>query len=66
MANAGEYEFVFFKNDSGLSVIIPMRNFQMYIWKDADPEKYYNSCMIEFDTPTEKVYEMQTQRQCYE
>jgi len=25
MANAGEYEFVFFKNDSGLSVIIPMR-----------------------------------------
>ena len=38
----------------------------MYIWKDADPEKYYNSCMIEFDTPTEKVYEMQTQRQCYE
>lgn len=34
--------------------------------KDADPEKYYNSCMIEFDTPTETVYEMQTQRQCYE
>lgn len=34
--------------------------------KDADPEKYYNSCMIEFDTPTEKVYEMQMQRQCYE
>lgn len=25
MANVGEYEFVFFKNDSGLSVIIPMR-----------------------------------------
>lgn len=124
IVNAGEYEFVFFKNDSGASVMVDMinqtdsplkitecmvggvtvnkydleegtlsvifpggiqiggakadvlakygetddaysdENFQMYTWKDADPEKYYNSCMIQFDTPTETVYEMQMQ--CYE
>lgn len=124
VVNAGEYEFVFFKNDSGASVMIDMinqtdspckitecmvggitvneydledgtlsvifpggiqiggakadvlskygetqdvysdENFQMYTWKDADPEKYYNSCMIEFDAPTETIYEMQMQ--CYE
>lgn len=122
IVNASEYEFVFFRNESGASVMVDMinqtdspckiiecmvggitvneydledgslsvifpggiqiggakadvlakygetddvysdENFQMYTWNDADLDKYYNSCMIQFDAPTETVYEMQMQR----